>query len=368
MKRKTHRNNGKTVSLGVEVETYTIRMRDHHIGRHVMRPAMGALENEESYHHDRSIGSEYGSRPFYSIREAFFGVKLGLRKFIASYQLENKRSNGDYTLFFTGTWKERFAGTHFHIGLGEEGIAYDDALRLSRHVHDHIPLLIALLANSPVYKADISNFDSNRFFNAEKKFFWPLKLGELDQEYQEEMTFNQDRHKKIPTLEIRPCDANLPEFAVAGHVIIKALTMAWLARKPVSNICRHELYLKSRENAAKHGPKATLYWNDRPLRADAYLDRFFREYHAQLSKMDIPSELFEVFRLFKLGWNGAGILRRACNRHYRRHPRTWQRYFAEEYAPAVIALLNGETLEGFIRALGLRPPKTRNLSLGGKRW
>jgi hypothetical protein len=365
MARQTSKHkNQKRVSLGVEVETYTIRLRTRHIGRHVMLPQKWVIENEEDYHHDRSIGIEYNSRPFYTIREALFGIKMGLRKSIASYKLENKKSNGDYTLFFAGTWRDRFAGTHFHIGLGEEGIEFDDAVRLSRHVHGHLPLLIALLANSPVFKSDISNFDSNRFLYAEKKFFYPLKFGELDQEYKEEMTFNRDRAKLTPTLEVRPCDANLPEYVAAGLVILKAIAMAWLARKPVANINRHELYLKSRLNAAKYGPRATLYWNNRKLGADAYLDKFFRAYQPQLVKMDIPPEVFEVFRLFRLGWNGAGIMRRACRLHCRRHPRTWERYFAEDYIAGINALLNGETLETFIRSLGLRPPNSKRAHLG----
>ncbi len=356
----------KRVSLGVEVETYTIRLKNLRIGRHVMLPRKWVVESQEDFHHDRSIGIEYNSRPFYSIREALFGIKMGLRKSIASYKFG--KPNGKYTLFFAGTWRDRFAGTHYHVGLGEDGMPFEDALRLSCHLHGHLPLLIALLANSPVFETGISGIDSNRFLHAEKKYFYPLEHGELDHEYKEEMTFNKDRTKRIPTLEIRPCDANLPEIVAAGLVIVKAVTLAWLSRRPAENINRLERHLESRLNAAKHGPKATLYWNDRPLRTDAYVDRFFRAYAPQLSKMDIPQEVLDVFRLFKLGWNGAGILRRACRRHQRSHPRTWQRYFAGDYVEAIDALLNGETLSCFIRSLGLRPPQTRDVLLGGRRW
>ena len=345
--------------MGVEVEIFTIRLKNLHIGRHVMVPRKGVLEDDENYHHDPSIGIEYGSRPFYSIREAFFGIKTGLRKSIASYKLKYKKSNGDYTLFFAGTWRDRFAATHFHIGLGEEGIDFKDAAGLSRHIHGHLPFLIALLANSPVYKSTILNIDSNRFLYAEKNFFSPLEFNELDREYKEEMTFNLDRKKRIPTLEIRPCDTNLPEYVVAGLVIIKAISMAWLAGKRVSNINRYELHLKSRLNAAKYGPKAALYWNNRKIRAHTYLDKFFTEYKPYLLKMDIPPEIIEVFRLFKLGWNSAGIMRRACHFHQRRHPRTWQRHFAGNYITGINALLNGETLDTFIRSFGLRPPNTK---------
>ena len=64
----------------------------------------------------------------------------------------------------------------------------------------------------------------------------------------------------------------------------------------------------------------------------------------------------------------AGILRRACRRHKRAHPRVWERYFAEEYADAVTALLQGETLHTFSRMMGLRPPDTTGLKLGNRKW
>jgi hypothetical protein len=80
--------------------------------------------------------------------------------------------------------------------------------------------------------------------------------------------------------------------------------------------------------------------------------------------MDIPPEVAEVFKLFKLGWNGAGILRRAAQRHYKRHPRVWERFLAEDYGEAVNALLNGETLPNFARMLGLRPPSTKDVRVG----
>jgi len=358
----------RRISLGVEVEACTIRLKNMHIGRHLMLPRRGLMENEESYHHDRSIGIEYSSRPFYSIREALFGIKTGLRKSITAHKLDRTRANGDYTLFFAGTWRDRFAASHFHVGLGTDGMEFEDATRLCRHLHSHLPLLVALMANSPVYRTEITSRDSNRFLYARDRFFYPLEFGDLDQEYREEMTYNRDRKKRTPTLEIRPCDAGLPEYVAAGLVIIKAVTMAWLARRPVANVNRHDLHLKGGLNAARHGPTACLYWNNRRLKAGTYIDKFFREYDSFLHRMDIPAEIFEVFRLFKLGWNGAGILRRACELHQRRHPRTWQRYFAAGYVPAINALLRGETLTTFIHSLGLRPPVTKRVYLGGRKW
>ncbi len=354
------------ISLGAEVEAYTIDLKKYTISRNFRLPHKGAVEKDESYHRDLSIGIEYASRPFNSIRESLFGIKNGLRKSLVNYR-EGRRVS-KYTMFFTGTWRERFAATHFHVGLGEEGIEFPEARRICRYLHGHIPLLIALLANSPVYMERITTLDSNRFIHGGDKFFYPLHFGELEREYREEMTFNHSPKKRTPTLEIRPCDANLPEYIVAGLVIIKAVTMACLARSNLSNINRHDVHLLSRSNAARYGPAAVLYWNNRPLRADSYLDRFFREYHGFLSRMEIPPEVIEVFKLFKSGWNGAGIIRRACQRHRRRHPRVWSRYFAKDYAQAISLLLSGETLPTFARSLGLRPPSTSGVKLGKLKW
>jgi len=362
-----YRYSADDISLGAEVETYTITVGDLHIGRHFMLPRKGVIERGESYHRDRSIGIEYASRPFGSIRESLFGIKGGLRKSMTSYRFDRSPPIRDYVLFFAGTWRDRFAATHFHVGLGEDGMDFERAQKLSCHLHAHIPFLIALLANSPVYKERITYIDSNRLVHAGNKYFYPLEYGALDKEYREEMTFNFSRKKRVPTLEIRPCDANLPEYMVAGLVVVKAITMNWLSRQPIKNRNSYEKHLKARAAAGRHGPRAILYWNNRPLSATAYLDRFFREHQTYLNRMDIPHEVREVFRLFKLGWNGAGIIRRACQRHHRAHPRTWQRYFAEDYAEAVKALLKGETVPTFARMLGLRPPPVGSAKIAGKK-
>ena len=183
-----------------------------------------------------------------------------------------------------------------------------------------------------------------------------------------EMTFNLSRKKKIPTLELRPCDANLPEYLAAGLVMVKAVSMGWLSGWKPPNLNNYKSHIKARQSAGRRGPRARLFWNNKPIAAADYLDRFFKTYSPFLEKMDIPTDVMDTIKLFKLGWNGAKIMRNACLRHARVHPRIWQRYFAEEYAEAVVALLNGESLYTFARMLGLRPPKTGRVRLGGRRW
>lgn len=365
-RRRSHRDSDLT--LGVEVESYTLTLDKLHIGRRLMFPKKGVIERGESYHRDRSIGIEYASKPFRTIRESLFGIKAGLRKSMVQFRFDPEHRGSSYVLFFSGTWRDRFAASHFHVGLGPEGIDFADAESLAGHLHAHLPLLIALLANSPVYKERITNTDSNRFVNADEKFFFPVEPGHLDREMREEMTFNCSRKKIVPTLELRPCDANLPEYLAAGLVIVKAATMGWMHGWPPPNQNNFHCHVKARNSAGRRGPNARLFWNNRPIAAPDYLDRFFKAYRPFLSKMDIPADVLETLKLFKLGWNGAKIMRNACSRHQRAHPRIWQRYFAEEYIPAIVALLNGENLHTFMRQLGLRPPPTKPVRLGGGRW
>jgi hypothetical protein len=356
------------LTFGAEVEAHTITLSNLKISRRLTFPPKRALEKSESYHHDRSIGIEYASRPYRSIREALFGIKGGLRKCTAEFHFDRGTRRRNFVLFFTGTWRDHFAGTHFHAGLGPEGIEFEDAEKLSRHLHGHLPFLIALLANSPVYQEQITYTDSNRFVEAHEKYFDSLEPGVLDREMHEEMTFNKSRKKRVPTLEVRPCDANLPEYMAAGMVVIKAVTMAWLARRPVANENSFENHVKARNSAGRRGARARLYWNNRPVTAARYLDRFFKAYAPYLKRMDIPSDVIYTFGLFKQGWNGATILRNTCLRHQRAHPRIWRRLFAEEYAEAVTELVNGDSLYNFARRLGLRPPRPGAVRIGDSRW
>ena len=85
--------------FAAEVEAYTISLNNLHIGRHFMLPRKGAIEHGESYHRDRSIGIEYASRTFRTIREALVAVRAGLRKSTVSYRFYGGQGNGEYALF-----------------------------------------------------------------------------------------------------------------------------------------------------------------------------------------------------------------------------------------------------------------------------
>src|SRR3989338_4641950 len=112
----------RAISIGIELETYSISIPDYRISRELLFPRRGIAEKGERFTKDVSIGSEYNSRDFYTIREAFFLLKNGLRKYIhyRSYPRENEYR----TLFPVGGWTDRFAGSHIHIALGTKKMDY----------------------------------------------------------------------------------------------------------------------------------------------------------------------------------------------------------------------------------------------------
>src|SRR6266567_7898768 len=80
------------VIIGVEIEAYSIGRGDYKIGRRTSRPRPGLSERGERFTRDTSIGSEYNSRPFSTIREALFLLKAGLRKYLRDrYRGETER-------------------------------------------------------------------------------------------------------------------------------------------------------------------------------------------------------------------------------------------------------------------------------------
>ncbi|MDE2293749.1 MAG: hypothetical protein KGL53_16840, partial [Elusimicrobia bacterium] len=56
------------ILIGMEVEAYSIDIADFSIGRRLSRPRPGLSESGERFTRDASIGSEYNSRPFTSVR------------------------------------------------------------------------------------------------------------------------------------------------------------------------------------------------------------------------------------------------------------------------------------------------------------
>ncbi|MHA1298403.1 MAG: glutamate-cysteine ligase family protein, partial [Candidatus Helarchaeota archaeon] len=208
------------ISMGIEIETYTIRIEgsEYSIGYDdVVYPKEQVFEDGEIFTQDLTIGSEFNSPVFYQLYNAFFRLKASLRKYNVFQDKSESEDGVEKRICFLGTWLDAPAATHFHIGFGSDGIGEEDAEYLAQHVHDHLPFLISLSASSPVINHEITSIASNRL----KRFPYcnPIDIKDFFKEYEKlsdyhftEMNYNtfpgSGAESKPPTLEIRVADSN----------------------------------------------------------------------------------------------------------------------------------------------------------------
>lgn len=364
MKQSSKRKVKNPITLGVELETYSIALPENRICRELHFPKRSAVEKGEKFVRDWSIGSEYNSRPFTTVREALFLLKSGLRKY-SRFRITGEEEDR-HVIFPVGGWIDRFAGCHIHIGLGKHGVDYPQAAKLSSYLHDHIPFLIVLTANSSVWREKITNNASNRLLRGSETYFKITKRGRLYKQPRHELTFNRENRLKPPTLEIRVCDSSIPEYIAAALCVCRAVAMRWAKGVPILNVSTHANYLKAREKASHYGVKSKLVWTNHWMDVSSYVDLFFRKYEPELDQMDIPDEVLRVFKYLKKGWNQAELLKLAAQKCQRRHYPTWQRQFAKKYAVAIDALLDGNSFEHFAQLLGVKLPSIERSWLGRK--
>lgn len=357
----------KRIITGVELESYTIRVPEYQIGRELAFPRKGVGEKGERFGRDDSIGTEYNSRPFSTVREGLFLLKAGLRKYSLGNYRRKSRSRRGRQLLLVGGWRDRFAGTHIHMSVAGEKLTAARARHLSWHLHDHIPLLIAMGANSPVWGDERTDLASNRITKASRIYFRPIRRNELTSRSLDEMLYSRGRKTKPPTVELRVLDSNIPELVMTALCIVKASALAWLAGRKSCNRITAAAYRKSREEAARKGMQAKLCWNGTWMRATAYLDRFVWTRREELASMDIPQEIWTAFKMLKKGYDGSRLLREAAARAHAEHPQTWQRRFAKRYTRALEALLSGNTILAFARELGVELPDLRDTWLGRRK-
>lgn len=354
----------KRVVIGAEIEAYSIDMADYQIGRRLSRPRPGLSEFGERFTRDTSIGSEYNSRPFETVREAFFLLKSGLRKYIRSLYRSRDEGQDFRVPLLVGGWTNRFAGTHLHLSLAGQTLSLREATSLAYHIHDYIPFLIAIGANSPIWNKAITTRASNRLLRGSPTYFTVTKRGKLTSEDYYEMVFNPGRKTKPPTLELRILDSNIPEFVVTSLCVVKAVSLRWLQRKPACNRINHTTYVEGRQEAGLHGMRCKLPWKDDWLPAHEYLDRFLWEHREELDMMDIPEDIYEVLRLLKRRVNGARLIHDAAVQARAEHPQTWRRRFAKRYSQGLEQLLSGNSIHDFATSLNVSLPDTERVWLG----
>lgn len=364
MSPKSNDKNCRAISMGVELETYSIALPEYRICRDIQFPRRSIVEKGEKFTKDVSVGSEYNSKIFATIREAFFLLKSSLRKY-TEFPEEN-RTGERYVIFPVGGWTDRFAGGHIHLGLGKCGIDYKEAKSLANHLHDHIPFLIALTANSPVWREKLTPYASKRLFRGSETYCRITKRGSLYKHHFREVSYNKGGKKKPPTLEIRVQDSSLPEYITAALCVSRAIAMRWLKHRAALNHSTHENFLKARQQAIRLGAGAKLVWTNHWLSVADYTDLFFRKYEEELDQMDIPDEVIRVFKYLKKGWNQSEMIRNAVLHCQKKHLPTWQRQFARKYSIAIEELLDGNSFKQFAQRLGVKLPDIDRTWLGRK--
>ncbi|MGQ9597464.1 MAG: glutamate-cysteine ligase family protein [Thermoproteota archaeon] len=303
------------------------------------------MEAGERFTIDKSIGSEYITKPFESVIEASYSISKGLGKYI-------ERSTDCKAIPLPiGSWNDRFAGAHFHIGLDEKGLRKEEALGLASYIHDHIPFIIAVSANSPIWRRRITSYSSNRMLRGGDKYCIPVVKGELNQNHYREMNFNVKNTHKPSTLELRVCDSNIPPYICTVMMILRILTLAWRDGKKACNNLTYETYLQTRVEAAQKGVRAMLCWNGNPVTVGEYLRLLIASYRDEVSVLDIPREVFETFSLLENGWNNAEVIRYVAIRSHEMFGKEWEKDMAVKLSFAMKSLLNGGSLKDYHKSL-----------------
>jgi hypothetical protein len=345
--------------MGVELEAYTIQIPQFRVRRRIAFPRQGLGESGERFGRDATIGTEYNSRPFATLREGLFLLKAGLRKYNRDLYRSRSASRVGRRLLLVGGWRDRYAGAHVHLSVAGHRLTRQEARQLAYHLHDHIPLLVAMGANSPVWADELTEVASNRILNASRIYFHVTRRAHLTSRSFDEMLYSPGRALKPPTLEVRVLDSNLPEYVLAAAACMKAVALAWLARKPATNHIAHSDYLASREHAARDGMAARLCWNGTWMPATRCLARFLAAYRAEMKQLELPEDVALALEWLGRGVDGGTLIAAAARRAQDEagvdsgpsDEAGWQRLFAQRYVAALDHILSGHSLRHFARAL-----------------
>ncbi|MHA1786513.1 MAG: hypothetical protein ACTSVY_09420 [Candidatus Helarchaeota archaeon] len=369
------------ITMGFEIEAYSIsylidengEKRDFEVGYDVFYPQENVFEKGEQYTDDVTIGPEFNSPVFFSIKNCLFMLKNSLRKY--NIFQEKDEDNRERRIALFGTWLENPAALHVHIGYGLDGIELADAAYLAKHVVHHLPFLIALTTSSPIFQKETTGIANNRLNTSQ--FCKALDLKEIDDgipiEHFTEINYNNyliEEREKPPTLEIRVCDTNIPEYAVAALTVIYAIIMRAKKGKKGENRNKKPLmsnsfknHLIARENAIRQGSKAILMWNDKKTTINKYVDKFFYFYREELDEMGVSSTITDVFKYLKKGWNMGEIIRRAVEIS-KQKTEDWEQDFCKKYINALEHSLDGADLSAFAEFLGIQLPDPKKIKLG----
>ena len=361
------------LTLGLEVESYSIDLETLEFKSMApIYPKHDSVEKDEGYIYDKTIGSEYNSPVFASLNEAFFRIKTGLRKYFVNLEdSEMKR----IALIASYGKEDETAGIHYHVApeRGEE-FSEENADYITPYIHQQIPFLIAITANSPIVNGKVTDFASNRMLYNGESMCAALDRTSLEgmggYSHFDEINLTSKRENKPPTLEVRVSDSNIPEYIIAGLFIVYVVTNAAIKGKPRWNLkyYNHKNYVEERMEAARRGAKASIRFNKALLPIPKYIDAFFNYYHDEIEESNMSEDVLTVFRLAKKGWVMADIVREAWKKVKKEDPtksdNMVNKMFAARYLHAQMRNLDGENIKTITKLLGVRLPILNDVKLG----
>ncbi|NHI91291.1 MAG: hypothetical protein EAX96_02225 [Candidatus Lokiarchaeota archaeon] len=360
------------ISMGIEVESFSINLANLEIRSMAPIYPKAGIEKDEQYIEDQTIGSEYNSGIYDSINEAYFRIKAGLRKYFVNIEEDEK-----YRIALLGSYSEAedVAGVHYHIGFGKKrGINSEEIKLIAPHIHQQIPFIIAMTANSPIFNNNLTGNASNRYLHNHYQMFNSLSRISLpylleNTTHYDEMYYSPPKDYKKPyTLEIRVTDSTIPEYIVAGLFIVYISIVGALKRKKLWDHFDMDEYQQDKWKIAQIGVRAPIRWDNILLSFPKYIDMFFNFYRAEIKESDVSQDILDVFRLAKKGWNMADIVRTAYQKIQLKFPKEnnleINKKFCFKYLKAQERNLNGENLFSFARYLNIDLPNVDNIILG----
>ncbi len=359
------------ITLGIEVESFSIDLESLEFKSLAPIYVKEGVEKGERYIYDKTIGSEYNSPVFTSLNEAFFRIKTGLRKYFLNLgEDETKR----IALIASYTNTENTAGIHYHVAPEGELLSDEEADRIAPYIHQQIPFLIAITANSPILDGKITELASNRMIYNGESMCAALARDKLEglggYSHFDEINMTAPRENKPPTLEVRVADSNIPEYIIAGLFIVHVAVNSAIKGKSLWNL----KYYKQREYeidrlaAANFGAKASIKFNKAHLPIPKYIDAFFNYFRDEIEESNVSEDVLTVFRLAKQGWVMADIVRESWNKIKKEDPNKSEemisKIFAAKYLHAQERNLNGENIKTFAKLLGVQLPLLNDVKLG----
>jgi gamma-glutamyl:cysteine ligase YbdK (ATP-grasp superfamily) len=170
-----------------------------------------------------------------------------------------------YLVWGTGTHPlyRGICGLHVHVGS-----IYDfrDGLRLRARFLPYVPVIGAILANSPIHAERISQAKSERLLTSALGLTRPPAIPVADLWQFDWGGDTNVRLPRKPTIEIRAGDSTFSERLAAEATTLAAATMYALdtdggAEEPTPSVAEYVDYIVNRWNAAMYGLQATFAWN-----------------------------------------------------------------------------------------------------------